>query len=225
MHVSTHIRTLMTVLALLMLCTPLTAQDYIVTTSGLRFKAKVIAVEEDSVKYVNKLDPTGMVLSVPKFQLRHIEYANGEFDYFQGSYNNLSPKDTTEFIIGMLGANNTVLVEAVVFSISNYFTENHFVIDFTDSFDSAFTAEKGRIEFEFQSLKDNFTMKSYKADDQRLYTKFVINSNTAKKRYKKLSSKHLEKITIYSGEANVSVTLSPENAEAIRKLFWNSRIH
>jgi hypothetical protein len=219
-----HIRFLLSAATILIFFMPLAAQDYIVTTSGLRFKAKVVAVEKDSVKYVNKMDPSGMVLSVPKYQLRHIEYGNGDFDYFQGSYNNLSHKDTTEFVTGMLGA-NSVMIEAINFSINNYFTENHFVVDFTDSFDSTFIAEKGRIEFEFQNLKNNFTMKSYKADDKKLYTKFVITSSTAKKRYKKLSDKYLDKIRIYSGEAVVTITLSPANAEAIRKLFWNSRIN
>ncbi len=200
------------------------AQDLIVTTNGLEFKAKVVAVEKDSVKYVNRFDPTKKVLSVPKSQLKHIEYFNGDFDYFQGSYTNLSEKDSTEFITGIEYADHSVMVEAIVFSISNYFTENHLIIDFSGSLDSNLMAEKGRIEFEFENLKHNFTMRSYKADDKTLYSKFSIGSGNSKKRYRKLSEKSLEKIRIYSGEAIVDIRLSPSNSTALRKLFKKSRI-
>lgn len=200
------------------------SQDIIVTKGGLEFNAKVVAVEKDTVKYINKLDPTKKVLTVPRSQLRHIEYFNGDYDYFRGSYQNLSTEDTTKFITGIENADNTVMVEAIVFTINNYFTENQLVVDFSSSLDSNFVAEKGRIEFEFDNIKNNFTIRSYKADDKILYAKFTIGLKGSEKRYKKLSEKVLHKIRIYSGEAIVDIRLSSTNSSAIRELFQNSRI-
>jgi hypothetical protein len=200
------------------------AQDLIVTTSGLKFKAKVIAVEEDSVKYVNKLDPDKTVLTVPKSQLKYIEYFNGEFDFFEGSYQNLSPNDSTVFITGVEDGDRTLMIDAISFSIENYFTENHLVVDFSETMDSNLVAVKGRIDFEFENLKYNFSTRSYKADEKIIYTKFVKGFSSSEKRYKKLSEKLLSKIRIYSGEAVITITLTPMHAEEMRELFRKTKI-
>lgn len=224
MSISKHIYALILFVCCVGITSQCFSQDIITTSSGLEFNAKVVAVEKDSVKYINKLDPTKKVLSVPKSQLRHIEYFNGDYDYFEGSYQNLSAEDTTKFITGIENADNTVMIEAIVFSINNYFTENQLVVDFSSSLDSNFVAEKGRIEFEFENIKNNFTIRSYKADDKILYAKFSIGLKGSDKRYKKLSEKVLHKIRIYAGEAIVDIRLSPANSSGIRELFRKSRI-
>jgi hypothetical protein len=200
------------------------AQDLLVTTSGLKFKAKVIAVEKDSVKYVNKFDPNETVLTVPKSQLKYIEYFNGEFDFFEGSYQNLSPKDSTVFITGVEDGDRTLMIDAISFSVENYFTENHLVIDFSKAMDSNLIAVKGKIDFEFENLKYNFTIRSYKSDEKTIYTKFTKGFSASEKRYKKLSDKLLSKIRIYSGGAVITITLTPMHAEEMRELFRKTKI-
>ncbi len=82
--------------------------------------------------------------------VKSIEYANGDFEYFDGSYQNLSLKDTMSPINQIDFDDNTIVVDQVSISLKNLFTQHNLIFDFTNFSDTNLVVDKGKLMFEFE---------------------------------------------------------------------------
>ena len=197
----------------------LAGQDIIIRTNGAQINAKVIEVTADSVLYKNKNMEGNPVFSIPRSDVKVIEYWSGKKDYLQGSYANISGRDSSSVITGVKSKKSEVLVEGIAFHVERLFTEYHLILDYTHHPDTNFTATKGKIEFDFAEFRNNFFVRYFPTGVKTAFAKFVISEEGENKRYGQLSNKLLNGMVIYYDDSVSMLVLDSISAQEMREMF------
>ena len=147
---------------------------------------------------------------------------NGEVTYFDGSYQNLSFKDTISSLSRINFEDNTLAIDSVVITFQNLFSQQNLIFDFTNYRDSSLLVEKGKVIFFFINEKKNFSQRIYPTDDKIMFTKFVAEYPTLKKHHSRLSENRVIIISINFEEKVIELKLTDEQSEKLLEIFSNN---
>lgn len=200
------------------------AQDIIVRTNGARLKAKIIKVSVDSVNFKSYDIPGNPIFSLPKKEIKFIEYYNNKIEYFEGSYLNSSKLSESKVATGIVSAENIVIIQDIRFSVENLFTENHLILDFSYHQDSNLQIGKGKVEFVFENKKYNFSSRIYPIDEMTVFAKFEFSITGENKKYDYLSDQNLVSILFYIKDYQSVIALTKEQSMELKKLFLGKNI-
>ena len=202
----------------LMIAYPGATQDIIVKNNGAQINAKVLEITADSVIFKNRNVDGSPVFSLPREEVKLVEYWNGDKEYFQGSYSNISETDTA-VITGVRSDKNEVVVAGISFHVERLFTEYHLILDYSDHPDTNFIINKGKIEFEFRVSRENFFTRYYPTGEKTAFAKFVFSDEGENKRFGRLSNNLLEGLAIYYDDSVSQIRLDSLQSREMREMF------
>ncbi len=195
------------------------AQDIIVKTNGAQINAKVIEITDDSIRFKNRSMAGNPIFTLPRSDVKLIEYWNGKKLYLQGSYTNISDQDSTAYITGVESKQYKVFIEGIAFHVERLFTEYRLVLDYSRHPDTNFIISKGKIEFEFESPRENFFEKYFPTGKKTAFSKFTVGEEGGNKHFGKLSNELLKGMAIYYDDSVSQIRLDSIEALELREMF------
>ncbi|MEJ2594844.1 MAG: hypothetical protein P8100_06890 [bacterium] len=194
-------------------------QDIIVKTNGAQINAKVIEITDDSVRFKNKTLAGNPIFTLPRSDIKVIEYWNGKKLYLRGSYTNISEQDSSSYITGVKSKQYNVFIEGIAFHVERLFTEYRLVMDYSRHPDTNFIISKGKIEFEFEETRENFFIKYFPTGKKTAFSKFTVGEEGENKRFGKLSNELLKGMAIYYDDSVSQIQLDSLKAIELREMF------
>lgn len=217
-------KALLLLLLLIISSVSITAQDIIERTNGVQVNADVVRITEDSIYFKNKNMYGNPVMGIPKSEVKLIEYWNGKKDYYAGSYINLSGNDTTSITTSFKAGKQSIRIDYILFKIENLFTETHLILDFSLHPDSAFTIEKGKMEFTFENPRNNFFSKLFPIGKKTVFTKFEFEDGSKNKQYERLANFKIKYLEIYMNDSVNIILLDEEQSAGLQELFSSKEV-
>lgn len=200
------------------------AQDIILRTNGAQINADVVEISEDSVWFKNKNMYGNPLMGIPKSEIKYIEYWNGKKDYFEGSYINLSVKETNSVVTSFKAGKQSLWIGNILFKIENLFTETHLILDFSGHKDSTFTVSKSKMEFVFENSRDNFFAKLFPTDKKTVFTKFEFANGSHNKQYERLTNFRIKSLEIYMNDSVSIILLDEDQSAGLQELFSSKEV-
>jgi hypothetical protein len=202
----------------------LSGQDMLVKSNGSRIMANIIDVTDDSVKFTNAYSNEDFVFVFPKSNIKYIEYRNGDIEYFTGSYQNLSLKDTISEFDRIDFDQNMMIIDSISITLQNLFSQQKLIFDFHNYSDTNLVVDKGKLSFWFENKKFNFTERCYPTDEKTVNINFLRDIPGSKKILKRLSEYDVKRIDIEFNKEFITMELTGNESSFFRNMFKNNQV-
>ena len=200
------------------------SQDFIVKSNGSGIKVIIVEVTDDSIKFRNAYTNDRFIFTVPQSDVKYIEYENGEVQHFVGSYQNLSSQDTIDAISRIEFNDISLVVDSVLITFQNLFSQYNLVFDFSNYSDTTLIVDKGKVMFILENEKKNFTERCYPTDDKIIFSKFVPSYPASNKHFIRLSEIKVDVIKILFNANEIELVLTEDQSELLKEIFLNNQI-